>query len=98
RPYPDLTCLCYHFDADLVLSLGRTADRACRRGDLVSQRGKEPKTHYRSSFEDNEGENSRCPRFPSRAGEETRSTHTRPKRSSGAASGDDRGVTHHLEL
>jgi hypothetical protein len=58
-PHPDLTCLCYHFDADLVLSLGRTADRACRRGDLVSQRGKEPKTHYRSSFEDNEGQNSR---------------------------------------
>jgi hypothetical protein len=26
---------------------------------LARKRGKEPKTHYRSSFEDNEGENSR---------------------------------------
>ena len=29
------------------------------RGDLGSQRGEEPNTHYRSSFEDDEGENSR---------------------------------------
>jgi putative ABC transport system substrate-binding protein len=31
----------------------------CRRGDLGSQRGEEPKTRYRSSFEGNEGEDSR---------------------------------------
>src|SRR4029450_8402778 len=44
-----------------ILSLGRPAwgDRPCRRGDLVSQRGKEPNSRWRSSFEDNEGENAR---------------------------------------
>src|SRR5262249_38270321 len=37
----------------------RLMARLSRRGDLVSQRGEEPKTHYRSSFEDNEGAYSR---------------------------------------
>jgi hypothetical protein len=35
--------------------LGRRAQRLCQRGDLGSQRGGEPNTHDRSSFEDNEG-------------------------------------------
>src|SRR5260370_30975954 len=44
-----------------ILSLGRPAwgDQPCRRGDLVSQRGEEPNSRWWSSFEDNEGENSR---------------------------------------
>jgi hypothetical protein len=33
----------------------------CRRGDLVSQRGKEPKARSRSSFNENEGESASLP-------------------------------------
>src|SRR5262249_5823239 len=48
----------------LINSLLSRADRTgvqwlCRRGDLGSQRGEAANTHYRSSFENNEGENSR---------------------------------------
>src|SRR5712691_11289206 len=41
-----------------ILSLGRPAwgDQPCRRGDLVSQRGEEPDTLSRSSFDWNEGD------------------------------------------
>src|SRR5437870_1327760 len=72
-----------------ILSLGRPAwgDQPCRRGDLVSQRRKEPNTRPQASFDRNEGENPRWrhPRTPSGAGKETR-------RSAGAAGGDLRGV------
>src|SRR6266436_6407219 len=46
-----------------ILSLGRPAwgDQPCRRGDLVSQRGKEPNSRWWSSFGRNEGGNPRWP-------------------------------------
>src|SRR6266446_9759145 len=46
-----------------ILSLGRPAwgDQPCRRGDLVSQRGKEPNPCPQPSFDWNEGDSARSP-------------------------------------
>src|SRR5262245_57582238 len=60
RPHTTVCSACYSFVIGNP-QLGRPAwfSPTCRRGDLVSQRGAERKNYSRSSFERNEGENSR---------------------------------------
>src|SRR6266545_4434154 len=74
-----------------ILSLGRPAwgDQPCRRGDLVSQRGEEPKPRWWSSFDRNEGEKARQPRSRAsrRTGKEARGTYARARRGTGGGTG-----------